>query len=399
MAGEVEFIMQRFRRYYERSPPPPPERFGRREFGFMFFDRSFVQRHLGFARAADFNSFLVERVPAHCYYSSAYYEVPAAEKMEDKHWLGADLIFDLDADHIRGAEGLSYEEMLRRVKHEMIRLLDEYLLGDLGFSESCLRISFSGGRGYHAHISDPKVVGLRSHERREIVDYIAGTDLNMDWVFPEKASTRNDYKTHTVVRKARLVPGAGEGGWKGRMRLSITAMLDELEPLDVAAARERYPSLAKEPEKSVAGLLEDLFAPRKGKRARDLILAKGNLQDMADRNQTLFMKLLEEEMRPRLAGQVDEPVTSDIKRLIRLPYSLHGKTSLRVMQMNRAQLADFDPLRDAVSDVFTDAPVRVTSVKKVDVRLRGERFRFEGETEVPEYAAIFLICRREAMLA
>jgi DNA primase small subunit len=398
MAGEVEFVMQRFRRYYERSPPPPPERFGRREFGFMFFDRSFVQRHLGFARAADFNAFLVDRVPAHCYYSSAYYETPAAEKMEDKHWLGADLIFDLDADHIRGVEGLTYEEMLRRVKKEMIRLLDEYLLGDLGFSESCLRITFSGGRGYHAHVSDPKVVGLRSHERREIVDYISGTDLSMDWVFPEKASTRNDYKTHTVVRKARLFPEEGAGGWKGRMRHGIALLLDELEPLNPPAARARYPSLTSEPDKAIAGLLEDLFAPRRGKRGRDLIMAKGNLQDIADRNQTLFVKLVEAELRPCLAGQVDEPVTSDIKRLIRLPHSLHGKTALRVMEMTRDDLTSFEPLRDAVPPVFTDDPVRVLAARPVDVRLKGERFCFEGEAVVPEYAAMFLVCRREATL-
>jgi DNA primase small subunit len=224
MAGEMEFIMQRFRDYYISSPPPPPERFGRREFGFMFFDKNFVQRHLGFAKEADFQAFLRDRVPSHAYYSSAYYKDPGAEKMEDKTWLGADLIFDLDADHIPGAESLSYTEMLARVKQEMIRLLDDYVLGDLGFDESYLKVTFSGGRGYHAHISDPKVQMLRSHERREIVDYIIGTDLNMDWLVRTRGTV-----PRAACRAIRpgsfplLRAGAGKESWAAPSLASLTS--------------------------------------------------------------------------------------------------------------------------------------------------------------------------------
>ncbi|MCA1813180.1 MAG: hypothetical protein LC624_04420 [Halobacteriales archaeon] len=32
-----------------------------------------------------------------------------------------------------------------------------------------------------------------------------------------------------------------------------------------------------------------------------------------------------------MTGETDEPVTSDVKRLIRLPGSVHGKTGLRVV--------------------------------------------------------------------
>ena len=31
--------------------------------------------------------------------------------MEEKKWLGADLIFDLDADHVQGAETMTYRDM------------------------------------------------------------------------------------------------------------------------------------------------------------------------------------------------------------------------------------------------------------------------------------------------
>jgi hypothetical protein len=85
---------------------------------------------------------------------------------------------------------------------------------------------------------------------------------------------------------------------------------------------------------------------------------------------------------------VDEPVTSDIKRLIRLPCSLHGKTGLRVVKMTREELDGFEPLRDAVPPGLGDAPVRLLMAKRMEVRLRGERFSLEGEVEVPEFAAL-----------
>jgi DNA primase small subunit len=399
MVTEIEFVMDRFRRYYRSSPPPPPERFGKREYGFMFFDRGFVQRHLEFQRIADFHAFLQKNVPSHCYYSSAYYESPAAEKMEDKNWLGADLIFDLDADHIRGAEGLRYQDMLALVKKEMIRLLDDYLLGDLGFDESCLKITFSGGRGYHAHISDPRVITLRSHERREIVDYISGTDLNVEWLMPEYSSVEKRFKTRSMVLKTRQFPAPGEGGWKGRLRIGVAGMFDEMEPLSIKEAMTRYEGLKGEKEETIVALWHDLFSGEQGKKGRDLILEKNNLADMKDKTANLFLKLMEKDLMPRLAGQVDEPVTSDIKRLIRLPFSLHGKTGLRVVAMHRNDLEEFDPMRDASPGVFGDEPIKVRMQRKVDIKIRGERFVLDGDTEVPEFAAVFLICRREATLA
>ena len=399
MVSEIEFVMDRFRGYYTSCPPSPPERFGKREFGFMFFDKGFVQRHLAFPKATDFHSFLQSRVPAHCYYSSAYYENPAAEKMEDKNWLGADLIFDLDADHIRGAEALSYSEMLALVKKEMIRLLDEYLLGDLGFDESCLKVAFSGGRGYHAHIWDPRVMGLRSHERREIVDYIGGTDLSVEWLLPEIATNKATYKNRTVVHKTRMMPKERDGGWKGKFRAGMPALLDEMEGMTPQQAISRYSGLRGEKEELVRGLFDDLFKGPKGRRGRDLILRKGNLADMKDRHSALFLRLVEQDLKPRLAGQVDEPVTSDIKRLIRLPDSLHGKTGLRVVAMKREELDDFDPLRDAIPKTLSDESVKLVVKRKVEYRLKGERFVLEGETEVPEFAALFLICRRDATLS
>jgi len=399
MSGELEFVMKWFRKFYAESPPPPPNRFGRREFGFMFFDKSYVQRHLAFPRASDLNEFLRERVPAHVYYSSAYYELPAAATMEEKKWLGADLIFDLDADHIRGAEGLTYTDMLAKVKNEMARLLDDFILGDLGFNADDIKVVFSGGRGYHVHVSDPRVMGLKSHERREIVDYITGTDLDFDWVFEERAFEKRQFKQVIRVSKARLVPSTSSAGWRRRMRIGIEGLLDCLEGLSVQEIRARYTVAKDFPDKIIEEMLRDLFSRRGGKSGADIMLEKDTLEVFSgQKGQLLFIRMLEGSVKEQMEGQVDEPVTSDVKRLIRLPRSLHGKTGLEVVPMSRDELDGFEPLRDAVPGLLPDDPVRVAVEKRVDISLRGERFSLEGVAEVPTFAAVFLVCRKIATM-
>ena len=104
-------------------------------------------------------------------------------------------------------------------------------------------------------------------------------------------------------------------------------------------------------------------------------------------------------LKERMAGQIDEPVTRDIKRLIRLPGSLHGKTGLKVVTLTRDQMDDFDPLRDAVPETYPDRPVKVVLKEGTDVTIKGYRVRGSGPAEVPAYAAVFLVLRRWAALA
>ena len=88
MTKEQEFAMRWFGDYYSRTELPQPDRFLEREFGFMFFDKDFVRRHMGFRSMLDLRNYLVRQVPMHVYYSSAFYENPNAPKMELKGWSG-----------------------------------------------------------------------------------------------------------------------------------------------------------------------------------------------------------------------------------------------------------------------------------------------------------------------
>lgn len=401
----VHYVMNMFSKHYREASLTMPERFSKREFGFMFFDRQGMTRHVGFPTRAALKKYLVEQVPAHVYYSCAYYEIPDAPTMNEKKWQGADLIFDLDADHVEGAQALPYEKMLVRVKEEVIRLIDGFLLGDLGFETDDLRIVFSGGRGYHVHISNPRVLKLTSHERREIVDYVTGTDLDMEWVFPSTTFELGRFGDRVDSERRRIMPSNEDGGWRARIRKGIDDLLDELEKVSAGEAEKRIGEMLAGSnrnigKKTLEGLYSDLFAGKEGRRGVDRIRDENTFEVFSEkRHADAFLEIVEMKVKGKMKGETDEPVTSDIKRLIRLPSSLHGKTGFEVVPLEREELEDFDPFRDAVPAAFGRKKTRIVCDEPVTLHLRDESFSLDaGAQEVPEFAAVHLLCRRLARI-
>jgi len=412
----TQFLKMQFHRYYDRSKPTLPDRFGRREFGFMFWTAGIVQRHLGFSKEEELKSFLTSRTPAHAYYSSAYYEKPGAPTMEEKGWLGADLIFDLDADHLPGGKALSYPVMLEAVKLGIIKLWDRFLRLKLGFDEKKMRIVFSGGRGYHIHVFDDRVVSLGSHERREIVDFITAKGLDFKLIFRETPFDKTEFKGRVRVKTMLKAPARSDPGWAGIIASGIDDFLGELENMRPEECLELLSSYPEMNEEKATSLYDNLFRVRVKApnpiRGIDRV-REGNMEALTDKNRDALENIIvameqlplddrvavsPEEIRKwderRQRGETDEPVTSDIKRLIRMPSSLHGKTGLQVIPMSRDALDEFRPLRDAVPPAWTDEPVRVNLKNKISLEIRGEAFNLApGVNDVPQYLAIFLAAR------
>ncbi len=360
----------------------------------MFFDRNYVQRHLSFSTPDELRRYMQGNVPAHSYFSTSYYRRPAEPVMDDKQWLGAELIFDLDADHLEGAQNMTYSEMMLQIRSEMIHLVDSFLLDDLGFSEDQVHIDFSGGRGYHAHVRTPDVMELGTHERRELVDYITGSGLDIDWVFPVNRVATSRVVTgagsRINVAKDRLIPPPEAGGWKKRMRIGLMDVVNTFCDTDTKVIKREYPSIKGSDNKTVLNAQDEL------RKSRTVLFEKNNMAVLSTSVQNMLVKIMKEDMAHRLSGEVDEPVTADIKRLIRLQGSVHGKSGLVVTPMTRDELTDFDPLQMAVPDAYTDDPVKITMRRAAKLDMKGEHFSLEGETEVPEFAAVFLVGRKMA---
>lgn len=391
------FLARQFREYYSLNRVPSPPRLSRREFAFTYFGKNFMNRHLGFRHRDDLGNFLRSRSPASAYYSTAYYRTPDAGTMNEKEWLGADLIFDLDADHIEGAEKLSYQEMLEKVKEEFKKLIYDFLLTDFGFREKDIQVVFSGGRGYHIHIHRQDVLALTSHERREIVDYITGAGLDME-KFVEKRSVgiRNEGSRFSKGIYTYRLPGAEEGGWKGKITRGVSDVARSFS--DREDAVKRLTGLKGVGKKTAEAIISELFDSPTGKE-KFKALQEGNVdQFSSDRLLNAFIRLALQEAAINLGGETDEPVTADIKRLIRLPGSLHGKTGFRVVPMTLEELEEFDPLVDAVA--LPEKERKMKMISDIKGTLNGDEFSFRKDevVEVPMYLAVFLAGRKAGIV-
>ena len=412
VAGTIDWLEARFARHYREHPPEMPDRFTRREFGFILWPDKpgpppFI-RHRGYTEKEKFHWYLGKRGPHSVYYSTAYYRHPAERMMVDKEWMGAELIFDLDADHLEEAEAakargeeMPLEEQLRIVKQQFQYLLDEFLFGDFGLDEKDVFLTFSGGRGYHAHVTDPRLLDLDAKGRREIVDYVTakvpaakGTDQPDLSPFLWQNKQRVGDGPYAKVKQMLAGAPATSPGWPGRMTRMLANELESnvlnADPHEAEAWLTGFKGIGA---KGAATFVQK-FEEKKLDRIRDGAFGLDN--------QGVYSKLIHVLLkRSALAlgkGETDEPVTADVKRLIRLPGSLHGKTGLNVVTLRADELKDFDPFRDAT--VFGDETVRMVPRFDQELTLAGVRVKVSAgeEVEVPVNHAVFWCARQQGTI-
>jgi len=406
MSREERFLASMFRRYYQRhvNAIDPPAELNQREFAFIHFGREGMTRHLGFTSDSKLKEYLKSTAPKHAYYSSAYYRYPDVENMDEKGWLGADLVFDIDADHIPtkckemhdhwicsncGYVGKGHaptrcpqcnnekirtftwvcEKCIDAAKTEVEKLVD-LLVDDLGFEEKDITLVFSGHRGFHLHIKSEKVRKLDQNARREIVDYIRGRGIEITYHIREGEET----------------------GWKRR----IFQYLVELFLLE---------------EEQLSSILSSMGLRR---RVVDKIISrKQNILDILLKNPSLFtpeniisiigekyLHTIIEFLLKENEINIDERVTIDTKRLIRLPGTLHGKTGFQVKKVPISYLWDFNPIHDA--RVFPEDSIAVKIVSHVPEKIYGYEIQVnssQNTVRVPLFLAVYLISNGGARLA
>ncbi len=368
-AQTKEFLHKSFSRYYRDARVELPPQLMRREWAFILFDSAYpklvMRRHKAFGSQRELLAHISATSPAHAYYSTACYTYPSATRMQDKQWKGADLIFDLDADTLGSGTANAYDAVLEQVKNETIKLLD-FLVRDFNFDPSDMTIAFSGGRGYHVHLRNSKVVQLGSHERREIANYLTGTGLEAEY----------------VLAQLGLVQQLSDATcWERRITHWIAHYFEHLKTINEDDAIKELSAVkyvgTKRAKDTIGALSEGLSA-------HSLINSK--LLPPPAWKIIVRMAVLS------IAARIDVPVTADIKRLIRLPTSLHGGSGLRVTPLAIDELHDFAPLTDAVA--FTDRLVPVTILAPTVTQLKGETIKVDqSTTELPEHTAIYLMAR------
>jgi DNA primase small subunit len=385
-----EYLAGRFGDYYRRATVTAPPAAADREWGHIPFtsgDGTTMVRHQSLLDVAggpdDLGEFLAREAPRHVYFSAARYDDPGNHSMDEKGWQSADLVFDLDADHLPGVdpETASYPTMLTACKEALLDLLD-VLDRDFGFTDDELSIVFSGGRGYHVHVRDPEVRGLDSEARREIVDYIRGIDMNEDGLIEKRPNDRG-----TLQKTLRA-----EGGWGRRVHDRLLEYTDNLREMDEDAAMERLQELDGVGEKTAKTIYGVLERNPEGVRSGNVELGPGA---------STLIRALAEETLTEETSPIDEPVTTDVRRLIRLPGSLHGGTGFVVRRLERDELREFTPWEDAVADQYRDERIMIDVTEGGPVPFRSDTdddsFTIsEGAQSVREFVGVFLLARGRA---
>jgi DNA primase small subunit len=376
----IKFVQTKFKEHYKKDPPQPPPFLDQREWGFLMFDPvSGMNRHKYFSSDKEMQEYILAMVPAHIYYSAAYYQHPAAA-MKDKTWLGADLIFDLDADHLPHPAD-SYQGMLDSVKKETIKLIN-FLIDDFGFEQENMHIAFSGGRGYHVHIRDERVLTLDSAQRREIIDYLNGTGLKKESFF-KKEYIEGDDKTSKVL----MFPSELQLGWGRLVNRALILYLKALvEEENVQEKLMEFKNIGKTKALKIIDTINNPYQLK--------LLRSGNFDALSSIPLQFWENAIHKVIQD-LKVHIDEPVTSDIKRLIRAASSLHGKTGMKVVSLTLDELRHFEPLVDAV--MFGDDEIKINAIRSTTIEMMDNRLQVdEGINVVPEYAAVYLMCKNEA---
>jgi DNA primase small subunit len=381
----LAYLRGRFGDYYRRSGIDPPPEANEREWGYVPWTEgpgeTYV-RHNSLLDLGDLSDFLARERPKHVYFSAGRYDDPSASTMAEKGWRRSDLIFDLDADHLPSTSpDDTYAEMLAACKGALFRLLD-FLEEDFAFEN--LTVVFSGSRGYHVHVRDENIQHLSRESRREIVDYVRGIGLDFEALIDEETVGG------TVGRESpannRYLPT--EGGWGARIHEELLAVMDEIREMDEAAAIERlqeYEGVGEKKAQTAYQFTQNRFVE----------IEEGNLSA-----HNVFENLAETFAHDVVAAQnapIDEPVSTDTNRLIRLPGSLHGGSGLAVRRIPREDIESFDPLVDAVPETFRGHEIAIEVTDGGTVELDGDSFTLEeGICTVPEHLGIFLMARGRA---
>ena len=382
-----------------------PPRLRSREWMFLGFDKAPPRRHIGFQKPIDVVNHVGKNCPHSCFYSTAYYRDPNQWSMKDKQLQGADLIFDLDGDHLPGVTDGDFPAMIHVIQEQAHQLWYDFLEPEFGFDPEYLQVTFSGHRGFHLHYRAPDIWGLDSQARRELVSHIKGEGVDIQVLLegPDSAWKRRITSgVDSVLKKLDL---ASHDNSEGRMaQKELKAIIDSR--IGTPGCKPKNCSI-----KSIQAIAEKVQEPGRRKRLTNGF-ESGELKPVfggrggGSQHDDIFRELVKGDRSVVLgnAGETDEVVTIDLKRVIRWPTSLHGKSGMKVVEFPLERLDPhgsnpFDPLSEAVPWKMGDENVMVRAIKS-DVKYRigsSEGELDEGEEyRVDEATATFLVLKQWA---
>jgi DNA primase small subunit len=285
----------------------------KREFGFDHLGRGPNDRYKVFKGKESLRRFLRYRSPFAAYISVAFYLNP--RKRGD--WIKSEYVFDVDAKDlpIRSCNCKDVCETCLGEALEIVNNMIDTLKGDLGLKNIHLIYS---GRGYHIRILDDEIMEGNSELRSEMLKYVAGSVVPTQHYSDDMGlggGTSYNFEHFSI-------PIAYPKVFTNRIKYNIehlsgSEIIDGINPKllkDIIKNRELL-------EDNQWGIFKSKIGPRRYKNMVNA-MARVNL------------------------ATIDAKVSIDLKRILRLPSSLHSKVSMKCVEVKNREW--FNPLDDAV---------------------------------------------------
>ncbi len=379
---EHDFIGRHFQQFYKTHQVTVPS-VSMREFGFGY-EKKIDLRHKAFQSQKELQEYFISKVPLYASYSAAFYEYPAARPMSAKNFLKAELIFDLDAspDH-EGHNPVMCSHCQESVRADVIRLLEDFLFADFGFSKDETTVNFSGSKGYHVHVASESLMQLSSTQRDQLVEYCAG--MNVD--FARFFNSEKHKNLPMVDRQVEVIvgPSTASKGWAKRILDRALAIL--VLPQDEFIAKFRKAGYTKKQAEAIFANKDYVASQLSSGRwsaieKPDLLVAEIASTAGVGRNVSL-----------------DRAVTTDMSRLIRIPNTLHGDTGIVAKTIPFSELSSFDPTNSALAFDLSKTE-NVVALDHYDFFFAGSSHVLEKDriAEVPLAVAMLLLCKKKALL-
>ncbi|ASJ11525.1 DNA primase catalytic subunit PriS [Thermococcus thioreducens] len=334
MAELFREVTERERKHYyskEWSAKKLPEFIVRtleeREFGFDHTGEGPNDRKNVFMDVRDLEDYVRATAPYAIYSSVALYEEPK----DMSGWLGAELVFDIDAKdlplrrcahlHEHGQVCPICLEDAKELARDTLIILKE----DFGFEN--VHVVYSG-RGYHIRVLDEWALRLDGKAREKILAYIsAAEELNYKRdIDSNMIMLSSGYYRVFRLRFGYFIKRISKSHLEN-FGLSPRQIQDTIENKE--KIYQEFVLNAKSPNVSFPSSLKR--PPRKGKKRSGLMI-------LLNASST-FSK-----------AYFDGRVTVDVKRILRLPSSLHSKVGLIATYIGPSEkkLERFNPFKDAV---------------------------------------------------
>jgi DNA primase small subunit len=364
-----------FRKYYfyHYSQIELGELINEHEFGFRLFDGK-IRRHLAFNDKKELYAYIIKFSPSDIFYSSSRYQNPKAE-IDQKGWIGSDLIFDIDGKdlHLECAQShnlvvckdcrciskgiiskcvecnrtrlqiidIPCTRCIKALNVEVKKLI-EILNDDFGIDRKYIFIYFSGNNGYHVHVVDKSFYETSAKKRNAFAQYLMGKG----YLIENLGIRRNNEGDLIPIHNKILF----NQGWRRR-------------------------------------IFDSIHLPIHNHKINDKFVKKYN--QMRDANNNNFKDIVDNHIF-NLSAKIDPNVTMDIHRIFRLAGSINSKSGLIKAFCN--DLDSFDPFVTACC--IGDSNVEIQSKLNIKISLKRKRFSIKiGTNTVPEYVAAYLICK------